>query len=56
MSVTRVSRPETSGPLQARPQPRVREQAREVLALMAFSAAVSVGFSLLLLLSSGVGR
>ncbi|WP_157538370.1 MULTISPECIES: hypothetical protein [unclassified Nocardioides] len=42
------------------PQPRVREQAREVLLLMSFSAAVSVGCALLLvlphLLAGSTGR
>ena len=33
------------------PQPRVREQAREVLLLMSFSAAMSVGCALLLVLT-----
>jgi hypothetical protein len=56
MSVMRVSEPDTSGRLQPRPEPRVREQARDVLVLMSFSAAVSIGCSLLLLLSSGLGR
>ncbi|HWJ83324.1 MAG TPA: hypothetical protein VNS55_13890 [Nocardioides sp.] len=36
--------------------PRVREQARDVLVLMTFSAGVSVGTALLLLLASGLGR
>ncbi|TWG92887.1 hypothetical protein L615_006800000060 [Nocardioides sp. J9] len=55
MSVMRTHAPEVSG---SRP-PRVREQAREVLLLMAFSAAVSVGCALLLVLThlaSGSGR
>lgn len=37
------------------PQPRVREQAREVLLLMAFSAAVSTGCALLLVLPHLLG-
>ncbi|GAA3812484.1 hypothetical protein [Nocardioides panacisoli] len=36
--------------------PRVREQARDVLVLMAFSAGVSLSVALLLLLVSGLGR
>lgn len=57
MSVMRTHAPEASG---QRSQPRVREQAREVLLLMSFSAAVSVGCALLLvlthLLSGSTGR
>ena len=56
MSVMRVSEPAVSGELQPRPQPRVREQARDAVTLMAFSAAVSLGLSVLLLLSFGTGR
>jgi hypothetical protein len=59
MSVMRTHPSETSGGRTTTPQPRVREQARDVLALMAFSAAISVGLALLLLLSfglSGSGR
>ncbi len=37
------------------PQPRVREQARDVLLLMSFSAAVSVACALLLVLSTLLG-
>ncbi|HWJ66224.1 MAG TPA: hypothetical protein VNT31_06080 [Nocardioides sp.] len=47
MSATRTHAPESSGPLAHR---RVRDQAREALALMAFSAAVSVACVLLLLI------
>ncbi|MFC5728431.1 MULTISPECIES: hypothetical protein [Nocardioides] len=54
MSVMRTYPSETSGGRTTSPQPRVRDQAREALALMTFSAAVSVGFALLLLLSSGL--
>jgi hypothetical protein len=36
--------------------PRVREQARDALVLMTFSAGVSVGVALLFLLASGLGR
>lgn len=36
--------------------PRVRHQAREALAVMAFSAATSVGISLVLLLLMILGR
>ncbi len=46
MSVMRTHAPEVSGQ-----RPRVREQAREVLLLMSFSAAVSVGCALLLVLT-----
>lgn len=58
MSVMRTHAPDVSG--QRSPQPRVREQAREVLLLMSFSAAVSVGCAVLLvlthLLSGSTGR
>ena len=37
-------------------QPRVRELARQAVAMMVFSAAVSVGVSLLLLLAYGLGH
>ena len=57
MSVMRTHAPEVSG---QQPPPRVREQAREVLLLMSFSAAVSVGCALLLVLphlvSGSTGR
>lgn len=57
MSVMRTHAPEVSD---QRSRPRVREQAREVLLLMSFSAAVSVGCALLLvlthLLSGSTGR
>jgi hypothetical protein len=46
MSVTRVG----GAP------PRIREQARDVLTLMAFSAGVSVAVTLLLLIAFGLGR
>jgi hypothetical protein len=36
--------------------PRVRHQARQALAVMAFSAATSVGFSLTLVLLMSLGR
>lgn len=54
--------PGHTGPRSALPaapdeaQRRVRELAREALALMAFSAAVSVGVALFLLLAHGLGR
>lgn len=54
--------PGHTGPRSALPavpeeaQRRVRELAREALALMAFSAAVSVGVALFLLLAYGLGR
>lgn len=35
---------------------RVRHQARDVVVLMAFSAAVSIGFAVTLLLISSLGR
>ncbi len=54
MSVLRTHGPEASGAPAA--PPRVREQARDALVLMAFSAAVSVGCALLLLLSHLAGR
>lgn len=38
------------------PAPRVREQARDTLAVMAFSAAVSGSLALLLLLLVTLGR
>ena len=41
-----------SGP----PVRRVRHQARETVAVMAFSAATSVGFAMLLLLLVSLGR
>jgi hypothetical protein len=50
MSVVRTQPPEASG------QRRVREQARDAVALMAFSAAVSIGCALLLLLTPVAGR
>jgi hypothetical protein len=49
MSVMRTHAPELSG--ERSPQPRVREQARDALALMAFSAAVSVACAVLLILA-----
>lgn len=49
MSVMRTHAPELSG--ERSPRPRVREQARDALALMAFSAAVSVACVVLLLLT-----
>ena len=49
MSVMRTHAPEVSGDRSS--PPRVREQAREALALMAFSAAVSVACALLLLVT-----
>ncbi len=39
-----------------RTEPRVRELAASALALMAFSAAVSVATALLVLLAYGLGR
>lgn len=57
MSVMRTHPPEASGAHYPAPlRPRVREQAREALVLMAFSALVSVGFAILLLVSTGLGR
>ncbi|WP_435769371.1 hypothetical protein [Nocardioides sp. SYSU DS0651] len=56
MSVTRTHPPELSGGRTAGPRPRVREQARDAVVLMAFSAAVSLGCALLLLVSTGAGR
>jgi hypothetical protein len=38
------------------PERRVRHQARDVAALMAFSALVSVGFAVALLLITALGR
>jgi hypothetical protein len=55
MSVMRALPAEVAVDVPAR-EPRVRERAREAIVLMAFSAAVSVGLTLLLVLSSGVGR
>ncbi len=46
MSVTRVG----DAP------PRIREQAREAMVLMAFSAGVSLVVTLLFLLASGLGN
>jgi hypothetical protein len=37
-------------------EPRVRELAREAVALMVFSAAVSVAMALALLLAYGIGH
>ncbi|WP_158282944.1 hypothetical protein [Nocardioides silvaticus] len=37
-------------------QPRVRELAREAVALMLFSAVVSVGMALALLIAYGIGH
>ena len=42
--------------LQQRPPQRVRHQAREALAVMAFSAAASVGLTSTLVLLSGLAR
>lgn len=53
MSATRAQLPEVTGQPVTR---RVREQAREALAVMAFSAAVSTGCAALLLLSHLAGR
>ena len=39
-----------------RSTPRVREQARDVVALMAFSAGVSLGMTAVLLLLMSLGR
>jgi len=50
MSVVRTPPPDLPG---AR---RVREQARDALALMAFSASLSVGCALLLVLTHLAGR
>ena len=50
MSVVRTQPPEVSG------ERRVREQARDVVALMAFSASLSVGCALLLVLTHLAGR
>ncbi|WP_408899139.1 hypothetical protein ACJ5H2_08530 [Nocardioides sp. R1-1] len=50
MSVVRTQPPEVSG------ERRVREQARDALALMAFSASLSVGCALLLVLTHLAGR
>lgn len=38
------------------PERRVRHQARDVAALMAFSAVVSVGFAVVLLLVTALGN
>lgn len=38
------------------PERRVRHQARDVIALMTFSAVVSVGFAVVLLLIASLGR
>ncbi|MCX6401199.1 MAG: hypothetical protein NTX33_14870 [Propionibacteriales bacterium] len=53
MSVMRTHAPDVSG--ESAP-PRVREQARDALTLMAFSLAVSFACCLLLLASHVVGR
>ena len=53
MSVIPTHAPDVSGDTAP---PRVREQAREALALMAFSLAVSLACALLLLASRVVGR
>ncbi|MBM0128146.1 hypothetical protein [Pimelobacter simplex] len=50
MSVVRTQPPEVSG------ERRVREQARDAVALMAFSASLSVGCALLLVLTHLAGR
>ena len=50
MSVVRTQQPEVSG------QRRVREQARDAVTVMVFSAAVSLGCAVLLLLTHGAGR
>ena len=46
----------TSAPEQSGAAPRVRDRAREALVLMTFSAAVSVGVALLLLVAADLGR
>ncbi|GAA4806021.1 hypothetical protein ACFQ0K_01040 [Nocardioides caeni] len=56
MSATRAHLPEVAESFSEPGPRRVREQAREALAVMAFSAAVSVTCSLLLLLSHLAGR
>lgn len=53
MSVIPTHAPDASG--ESAP-PRVRQQAREALTLMAFSLAVSLACSVLLLASHVVGR
>lgn len=52
MSDVRVERGDARSPSAA--TPRVRERAREAAGLMAFSASVSVGLALLLVLLVGV--
>lgn len=44
-----------AGPADAR-EPRVRELAREAMALMVFSAAVSVAMAVSLLIAYGIGH
>ncbi|CUR54010.1 hypothetical protein NOCA2120043 [metagenome] len=61
MSITPAAHPlgRTVGTGSYAPSPavrRVRHQARDVLALMAFSAVASVGIALLLLLLATAGR
>lgn len=54
MSVMRTHAPDVSGERSV--PPRVREQAREALVLMAFSLAVSLACSLVLLATHVAGR
>lgn len=54
MSVMRTHAPEPSGG--RAPAPRVREQARDAVALMAFSLVTSLACAVLLLVSHVVGR
>ncbi|MEO5854238.1 MAG: hypothetical protein ABIQ15_17160 [Nocardioides sp.] len=58
MSITPTASPVVPGlPAVRAPRVRrVRNQARETVALMAFSAATSVGFSAVLLLVLSLGR
>lgn len=52
MSITPITAPPTGTP----PALRVRQQAREAVAVMAFSAAASVGMATCLLLLTSLAR
>lgn len=54
MSVMRVS--EAAAPSAPSVPPRVREQARAALVVMAFSAGVSIATTAALLVATGLGR
>ncbi|WP_188111128.1 hypothetical protein [Nocardioides antri] len=56
MSVMNASAAGQAGARTGSREPRVRELAREALALMAFSAGVSIAMALALLIAYGIGH